>query len=107
MGDQALADATPVPARLDDLEILARVRSGATTLHAHEHALIIDNSVLPRKKEVRSPGDLALHFASRAASCAASARIADGEIAVSANTVEDESDPSAEVPWWPVSSPPR
>ena len=52
-GDHALADMAAVPARLDDLEILARVRPGATTLDAHEHADIIDTVPQDRKKKMR------------------------------------------------------
>jgi hypothetical protein len=54
-GDYALAHVATLPAGLDDLEILARVRPGATTFDAHEHAVIIDSAPLHRKKKMRGP----------------------------------------------------
>ncbi len=61
--DHVLADAAALAAGFDDLKILARVRPGATTLHAHEHAVIIDGACSSRKKEVGlRPRRVALHF---------------------------------------------
>jgi hypothetical protein len=53
-GDHALADVAALPARLDDLKILARVRPRATTLDAHEHAAIIHTAPRDGKRKTRS-----------------------------------------------------
>jgi hypothetical protein len=52
-GDHALAHVTVLAAGFDDLEILARVRPAATTLHAHEHAAIIERTRWNGKKKTR------------------------------------------------------
>jgi hypothetical protein len=52
-GDDPLADVAEFTAGLDDLEILARVRPGATTLHAHEHGAIIATASRNAKKTTR------------------------------------------------------